>query len=192
MDMFIDRWGSFNFSDNEIDIVCDAIENLLFKEFFETDNTLLAIHCSNENGDELDRVIFCRNKVDPEVEQLGYTVAMSFFDEFYMEVFNYPVPQTFSNTIHVQGTSIFLYLIGIKLSSGYVYMFDLANSMIDLESSCPSMFGLMLTVCKMLARRDKSAGILADILANGDIQNLEKTTQNAICDKVEKLLRDHQ
>lgn len=191
MDMFIDRWGSFNFSNNEIDIVCDAIENLLFKDFFESENTLLSIHCSEENDDEMDRVIFCRNKVDPEIEQLGYTFAFRSFDDFYAEVYDYPVPQTFSSTIQIQDTTIYINMIGIKFSSGYVFMFALANNLLDLQNSCTSMFGLMLTVCKMLGRRDVSAKVLANILENDDIKNLEKTTQNLICEKVEKLLENH-
>ena len=191
MDMLIDRWQSFNFSNTEIDIVCDAIENLLFQDFFEADNTLLCIHCTEENDNELDRVILCRNNTDREVEQLGSTIAMRYFDDFYAEVFDYPVPQIFSSTIVIENTTIYLYLIGIKFRSGYVYMYSLANSQLDLENSCSGMFGLALTVSKMLACRDRSAETLADILSNSDIANLEKTTQKAINDKVEKLLDNY-
>lgn len=191
MDIIIDRYGSNIFDDPEIDIICDAIENLLYKEFFENENTLLEIHCTCENDNEWDNVIGFRNKVDPEVRQLGYHVAQPRFDSFYNEVFDYPVPQTTSQSLNIIGTTICLYLISIKLQVGYVYILALANSVADLESCSPSMFGLMLLVCKLLSYRDDSAAKLTNILENGKIRNLDKTTQQSICNKIDHLLSSH-
>lgn len=193
MDMIIDRWGKKLFDDAEIDTICDAINNLLFKEFFEAENTLLSIQCTEESDNETARAIYCKNKVDPEseFEKLCYNYATRYFDDFYAKVFDYPVPQTESNAVGIGETTIYLYMISIKLESGYIYMYAGADCFQDIQSCSTSMFGLMLTVCKMLSYRDHSAGILADILTYKTIKNLEKTTQQAIVEKVNQLLSNH-
>ena len=191
MDTIIDRVDSFVFSNKEIDAVCDVVENLLFREIFEAENTLLAIHCCEENDNEIDNVLHFENRLSPEVEQIAYAVGMQLFDQFYAEVFDYPVPHIMSNTVKVAGTQIFLSLMCIKLSCGYINMFVAADDATDIDSAHMSMFGLAVAVCKILARRDMSASTLAGILTGGEIEHLDKATQDIICEKIDRLLRNH-
>lgn len=53
MDMRIDKWKSAIFSVEEIDVITDAIESFLFKDFFESSNTILEIHCIADYEDEV-------------------------------------------------------------------------------------------------------------------------------------------
>jgi hypothetical protein len=187
MDMIVNKWDSKLFDWGEIDLLCDAIDSLLFKEFFENENTLLSIHCVQYDSDDMDRVIYCRNKLDVEVRTLSYKVCGDIFEEFYKENYDYPIPQLCARSVKIENTDMYFYTTALKLSLGYVYFFVAIDDPNLTEAAVECTYGLTLTICKMLSPDDDGAAKLSNSLPHSKYLEMNSTVRAAINKRVEEL-----
>ena len=190
LEMYIDRFYSNVFDDDEINALCDGIENMLFKEFFEANSTVLSICCSEENDNELDNVIKIKHEADKDKENFGYNSFYYFFDDFYSLVFDYPVPQIATAALAYDEKSVFIYEITMKFKSGYVGLFVIAGNELDLEQACFGMYGLSLMICKILKRRDRSAKVLENTL-RGYKNNMPESLKDTINKNVDRIIEKY-
>ena len=90
MDMFINSYDSFILDSEEIDLVCDLIENVFYGKFLKKKGALMGIHCTGQDYEgniALDRVIHCRNKTDPGIEKICEALAIERFYANFCEAY---------------------------------------------------------------------------------------------------------
>lgn len=192
MDTIIDRWGSQIFDDEEINLVCEAIESMLFRELLNEENFMLSIHCAYVESDETDRVISYRNRTYREVDQLGYAFGLKTFERIHEKICDYPVPQIYTETVVIKRTDLRLVATLLKLSTGYIYFFVVVDDPLLVAMAQQGVFGLALTICKMLSFYDEGADKLMQILPSLTLKNLCDTERNSICRCVDRYFESDQ
>ena len=189
MDMFVNKGDAVIFTFGEIDLISDAIEKLIFKEFFERKDTTLTIRCATLDETRFDRVIYCRNKVDVDVEKVSKSVESNTFQEFVESAGSYPVP--YFDIMHgsMGGAGVSVYAMGMKIDSGYIFSACSANEEGCQKEMVACLYGLNLVLCDIMAERDKSAKDFSASLRATKIESLDKITRNAINKRVDQFLR---
>lgn len=172
MDMFIDRWDSTLLSDAEIDLICDGIEDIFFKEFFDSCGTQLGIWCVDFDG-EMDRVIFCDNEVDIEWRNLIQEQSLSVFDEFYAAECENAEPNFEAQTLRVNGTDVTAEVFDLKFSSTMIHIYTSYTGSVEEYCARASVYGLAVMLCHILAKRDPSAEKLEEKIRETKMRHID-------------------
>lgn len=153
MDMYIDKWQSLIFDEDEIDFTTDAIENSLFKEFFGTEKTILAIDCASFDG-ELNRLMKAYNQTDKAYEYLTDEYARDAYLAIYEAAApDAPVFALLANKGSENEDDLKITASVMTTSYGFIMAYAAAPTVIDDSEGILGLYGLNLVMARLLAMR---------------------------------------
>ena len=159
MDMFINRYGSYVLDDTEIDLVCDAIEGLIYKDLFEQDIAMVAINSFGEDNYgrfSYDRVIQCWNKRDEYLKYCCETIAIQDHYMDFCKQFNDEDIVCCVDNCQIVNEDFLLITTTFRSSRGDLVVYSSIKDTSMVEDLYTCHFGLVLLLAIMLEGDNES------------------------------------
>lgn len=165
MDLYLNKCDSTILADEELDVIGDVVEGLLFNEFFsERDRSLVVVHTAYAENDVMCvyRILTARERdfLNYDTKDRFYTAL---FDQF-SRINNRLVESSDEDSIVMVGTAADEFRMGASSSIGTmallsyefgaIYLSFLAeNGGEQFGAGCAGLVGLMNVVCRLISKR---------------------------------------
>lgn len=153
MDMYVDKYGSAVFSVEELDVLTDAMEDFLFKDFFESQNSILQMMSFNDEWGGI--VVDCINpQIDSSfqsyaqsmAEDLGASLATDLRDGFFR-----------AGLLIDQEESVIVYSMIMNFNVGTLLFYLGTDNATSFDSGKVGLASYAKLICEVLAKRDDVA-----------------------------------